>query len=545
MNNIPSNNIAPSTSSANPASVENSPQSNKVSKLSKEIVLSSTATASSPLSSHTFTVQSGSTSITSKSTPKIDISTSTEERAKRLASLGLKLSPQQCLNLCKKIESNAISWISKAAEAAHGFYSTMIHVEKIPYKINVTDTGQIFISLKEELGRGASKIVSKAVKYDSAEIVAQALLSTSDPNDFTSISNEYNIMKQFREQEGIAQFYNVVYIPNPSPDSKNPQDAVKTNGFLMHFYEGGDLEHRINKEKKIQPPTDNKSEQTKIGSEETASLPNLERYREKIVDSITMLRGLCAMHRKGIVHNDIKPGNILQGKGTTVIADFGSASKPGKECLRGSMGYLAPEGFIRISAWSETDQQKLSILDMNLGPPKDVWAMGLTSLQYLYPNESFQFTPHHAMIKKELPEIHARLDKLPGTPAQKAIVATLKNMLTYDPSPGKRISAEAALRSFELILPLLDQEIAKAKLQEKVPQVSTAQAILPVSSLISKLEIILNRGGNIEVIPGILDQILTKKNELSSKEIKSLGSLQSHIEKLQKNDLLQKFLKLF
>ena len=84
-------------------------------------------------------------------------------------------------------------------------------------------------------------------------------------------------------------------------------------------------------------------------------------------DLVTQIaRGLGAAHRRGVVHRDIKPGNVMvTGEGVVKVLDFGVARLVGSERVTlaghavGTSGYMAPE----ILRGEAGDQRALSVRD--------------------------------------------------------------------------------------------------------------------------------------------------------------------------------------
>ena len=57
-----------------------------------------------------------------------------------------------------------------------------------------------------------------------------------------------------------------------------------------------------------------------------------------------LVRAVARVHAAGIVHADLKPGNVLfRSTSEPVISDFGIARPPGEPALAGSLGYVSPE----------------------------------------------------------------------------------------------------------------------------------------------------------------------------------------------------------
>lgn len=70
-------------------------------------------------------------------------------------------------------------------------------------------------------------------------------------------------------------------------------------------------------------------------------VPKLLRVLERVAD------GLVHMHARGVIHADLKPSNVVLGRGTAAkVIDYGLArvvSDPPKERVQGTPEYMAPE----------------------------------------------------------------------------------------------------------------------------------------------------------------------------------------------------------
>ncbi|MGC9538062.1 protein kinase domain-containing protein [Streptomyces sp. UG1] len=150
-----------------------------------------------------------------------------------------------------------------------------------------------------------------------------------------------------------------------------------------------------------------------------------------------LVAALRQVHDRGVLHRDIKPGNVLveteqaRGRGRVVLTDFGIAAIQDAKALTmvgmlvGSPDYMAPE---RVSGRPQ-------------GPPSDIWSLGATLSAALAGRSPFS-------RDTTLATLHAVLYEEPELPSTAGpLRETLAALLHKDPSlrPGLD-DLEAALQ---------------------------------------------------------------------------------------------------
>ena len=115
--------------------------------------------------------------------------------------------------------------------------------------------------------------------------------------------------------------------------------------------------------------------------------------------ALELARGLAAAHEAGVIHRDLKPGNVLFAGERAVITDFGLARHEGDERasasdFAGTPAYMAPE----------------QMVGRRVSTAVDVYALGVVAFEMLtgrlpFSASSAATRPAGALVRGPLPSV--------------------------------------------------------------------------------------------------------------------------------------------
>ncbi|MFD5146965.1 serine/threonine-protein kinase [Streptomyces sp. NPDC058401] len=153
--------------------------------------------------------------------------------------------------------------------------------------------------------------------------------------------------------------------------------------------------------------------------------------REAARIGLHVLGALRAAHAVGVLHRDVKPGNVMLAKdGRVMLADFGIAAIEGDSSITrtgeliGSIDYLAPE---RVTGGAPD-------------PASDLWSLGATLYTAVEARSPFRRT-------SPISSLQAVVNEEPPAPTHAGVLAPVITALLRK-DPAKRPSADEAEQMF-------------------------------------------------------------------------------------------------
>ena len=254
-------------------------------------------------------------------------------------------------------------------------------------KVRVARTFDHFVLL-ESLGLGGLSTVYKARDTLLGRDVALKLLRSD-------LNAEIDLKSRLQDEVRIAAF---IKHPNVVEIFSAGSDHGQTY-LVMELLDHGSLEDKIEEHGRL-----------------------LEKFMIQV--AIQIAAGLRAAHGKGIVHRDVKPGNILfASERTARIGDFGLAGTAAeiankRSTIWGTPYYVAPE---RLNNASEDFRS-------------DIYSLGATFLHALTGREEVEIEMNSAAAFLDLKRQQTEDLKKVAAEISERTLYTLRRMLALDPN---------------------------------------------------------------------------------------------------------------
>jgi serine/threonine protein kinase len=203
---------------------------------------------------------------------------------------------------------------------------------------------------------------------------------------------------------------------------------------------------------------------------------------EEAIDIVTQAcNGLEYAHRHGVIHRDVKPGNLmLSQSGVIKLADFGIARATGQSAITqigsvlGTAAYLSPE---------QTRGE-------DAGPYADLYALGVVTYQMLsgrLPYEASSLSELALRQQRELPPALSELDRSIPQALSDAVAAAISVVPAERPSDALALSASLTngMRGVEppTRRPLTADETAATRIMSPLDDETGATMVAPGGAL--------------------------------------------------------------
>jgi WD40 repeat protein len=184
-----------------------------------------------------------------------------------------------------------------------------------------------------ELGRGGMGVVYKARQVGLNRLVALKMILAGQhagPGELARFRSEAEAVARLKHP-------NIVQVHQVSEHEGRPF-------FSLEFVEGGGLDRKL------------------------AGAPLAAREAARLVESLA--RAVHYAHQRGVVHRDLKPGNVLlAADGAPKITDFGLAKR-----LDGTAGRTQTGSVLGTPSYMAPEQAAGKVHEV--GPPADIYALG-------------------------------------------------------------------------------------------------------------------------------------------------------------------------
>ena len=249
-----------------------------------------------------------------------------------------------------------------------------------------------------ELGRGGMGIVYKVRQLSLGRIVALKMILSGEQ------ASREELARLRAEAKTLGELHhpNIVAIHDVGEHQGRPFLALE-------YLEGGTLAQKL------------------------AAVP--QRARESAQLLVYLAQAVQAAHEKGVIHRDVKPGNVLlTADGTPKVSDFGLAKRLEDStsasfgAIRGTPPYMPPE--------------QASGLGRDVGTTADVYALGATLYEMLTGKPPFRGANHVDTLRQVI-----ELDPIPPRRLNPAVPRDLETVCLkcLQKTPGRRYGSAREL----------------------------------------------------------------------------------------------------